>query len=782
MRYPDRRNYVVARPLYSENSFNQEHEKVHRYHTTFIDHLVVFFSCTKDKAKRMLFTFLPILSWLPAYPFKEWLLSDVVSGLSTGLIAVLQGLAFALLVYIPPGYGLYAAFFPVLTYFVLGTSKHISVGPFPVLSLMVGTAALRLVPNDGSVGSLGNNTFPADLSEEEQRVLAAASITVLAGIFQLALGICRVGFLVIYLSDPLVSGYTTAAAVHVFVSQLKFVLGLNVPGIGGILSLFKTLEKIFTQITQTNIADLVASIIIMVCVFVFKEINDRYKSKLPVPIPIEVIMTIIACGLSYAFSFDTRFDMQIIGNITKGFQTPVTPSPDIFQEVVADAFSISIVAFAVAYSVAKVYSMKHDYVINGSQELIAFGISNIFSGCFRGFASSTALSRSAVQESTGGKTQIAGLISAMLVLIVIVAIGFLLEPLPKSVLGALVLVNLKGMLMQVTEIPRLYKKDRFDCMVWVMSFVVVIILGLDLGLAAAVGFELLTIVFRTQFPRCRVLGNIKGTDIYRDRKDYLDIYEPEGVKIFRCQAPIFFANIDFFREKLITAVGFNPIRILRKRNKALRKIKKLWKKGELEITQKGMISCTILNNIDTDDEIDNRNIEELDQPTDTTELPFQIDWNAELPANIRVPPVDFHSIILDFAAVSFLDYSAMKGIKSILKEFIRINVDMYIVDCDIELLEKLERCQFFDDEITNSIFFLTAHDAVLNILEKHDPTNHQCIHMADGMSIISAVDAPHELKERMREKWDNITKHHDNPLLVLAFEQHKNGKSLKRKR
>ncbi|GCB60614.1 hypothetical protein scyTo_0006892 [Scyliorhinus torazame] len=561
---------------------------------------------------------------------------------------------------------------------------------------MVGTVVNRLV-TDGET-DMNSTLFPTEMSKEDRQVWVAASVTFLTGIFQLGLGLLQVGFIVIYLSDPMISGFTTAAAIHVLVSQLKFVLQLSVPGFSGPLSVIYTLKYIINHITETNIADLVISLIIMAVVFIVKEINDRFKSKLPVPIPIEVIMK-------------------------RNYQSPLTPNTAVLQQSFADAFSIAIVGFAVAFSVAKVYAIKHDYILNGNQELVAFGISNMFCGAFRGFAGSTALSRTAVQESTGGKTQVASLISAIMVMIVTLAIGFLLVPLPKSVLGALVIINLKGMLLQFREIGILWKKDKYDCLIWIIAFVAAVLLGLDIGLGAGVGFELLTIVFRTQFPLCSVLANISGTDIYRNRKDFVNIYEPEGVKIFRCPSPIFFANVDFLRNKLIDAIGFNPLRILRKRNKALQKIKKMLQKGELMVTSQGYIQTTDGGHESDSENEDNNSIEDLDKATDMKEIPMKIDWKSLLPAGVHVPSVEIHSIVLDFAAVSFLDVSAMKGLKSILKEFVRIEIDVYIAACDNLILEKLGRCGFFDDEITPKIFFLTIHDAMLCILNKHDPSN-----------------------------------------------------------
>uniref|UniRef100_A0A8C8GJJ3 STAS domain-containing protein n=1 Tax=Oncorhynchus tshawytscha TaxID=74940 RepID=A0A8C8GJJ3_ONCTS len=703
------KQYVVARPLYSEDAFADEHEKIHRHHKTLRHHVKQYFTCDLKRAKNAALSLLPFIGWMRIYQLKEWLLSDIVSGVSTGLVAVLQGLAYSLLASLPPWYGLFTAFFPVIIYFFLGTSRHISVGAFPVLSLMVGAVVTRLVPDEGPPINI---TGFEGLTSDEQRVMVAASVTFLMGIMQLAMGLLQVGFIVMYLSDTLVSGFTTAAAIHILVSQLKFVLGLVVPGLSGPLSI---IYKIFVQIEKTNVCDLVTSILIMVVVFIVKEINDRYKAKLPVPIPIEVIMTVIACGVSYAFNFRVIYKVDVVGRIPVGYESPMAPNMQIFGETAVEAFPMAIVGFAVAFSVAKVYSVKHDYIIDGNQELIAFGASNIVGAAFKSFAASTALSRSAVQESTGGKTQIAGLLSALIVMVVTLAIGFLLEPLPKSVLGAVVIVNLKGMLMQIREVPYLWRRDRPDCVVWVVTCLASILLGLDLGLAVGLGIELLTVVFRAQFPRCSVLANITGTDIYKDRKDYMSIYEPEGVKIFRIPSPIFFANIDFFRGKL---VGFNPLRVLRKRNKALRTIRKLLKKGELQMTS--VISFKCSGPIEESE--DESNMEELDQPSDFKDLPVQVNWNSELPANIQVPRVDVHSLILDFSAVSFLDISALKGLKAALKELIRVEVEVYIVACDEYILEKLHSCKFFDDEVKSSMFFLTLHDAMLHILEKH-PVN-----------------------------------------------------------
>ncbi|XP_013926108.1 PREDICTED: pendrin [Thamnophis sirtalis] len=187
---PDR--YLVSRPIYNEPSFQEENEKKLVVPKTLRERVRKSCSCSRKKALKATKTFLPILEWLPKYRVKEWLLNDVISGISTGLVATLQGLAYALLVAVPIGYGLYSAFFPILTYFFLGTSRHISVGPFPVVSLMVGSVVLSMAPDEkfllanSNVTGM-NGTAGIDIaSRDAQRVLISSTVTFLVGIIQIS--------------------------------------------------------------------------------------------------------------------------------------------------------------------------------------------------------------------------------------------------------------------------------------------------------------------------------------------------------------------------------------------------------------------------------------------------------------------------------------------------------------------------------------------------------------------------------------------------------------------
>lgn len=727
---PPYHQYLVARSVYSDPVFQDENEKKEIVKKTIQEKLQKNCSCTSRRALLILKSFFPVLDWLPKYNWKEWIVKDLISGVSTGLVATLQGLAFALLASVPVGYGLYSSFFPILTYFFLGTSKHLSVGPFPVVSLMVGSVVLSMAPDENFAllsNSTGlNKTVINTVARDAARVMVSGTLSFLIGIIQLALGVFQIGFIVRYLADPLVGGFTTAAAFQVLISQIKTLLNVPTKNYNGVLSIIYTIIDIFKNIGQTNIADLIAGLLALIVCIGVKEINDRYKHILKVPIPIEVLVTIVATGISYGVNLAQKYNAGIVKTIPNGFIPPMTPDVSLFSEMIGSAFSIGIVAYAVAVSVGKVYATKHNYSINGNQEFIAFGISNMFGGAFSCFCATTALSRTAVQESTGGKTQIAGIISAFIVLIAIVALGKLLEPLQKSVLAAIVIANLKGMFWQVLDVPRLWKQNKWDSAIWVFTCIASIILGLDLGLLAGIVFGLLTIVLRVQFPSCGALGNVPGTDIYKEVKKYKTVMEPEGAKIVRFTSGIFYGNVDGLKSGIKSIVGFDAVKVFNKRTKALRKIHKLIKKGQLRATKNGIISDVGTDNEGFDPDDDIEELEKEENP-EVREVEVQVDWNSELPINVTVPKVTIHSLIFDFGQISFVDVVAVRSLKVIYKEFTRIDVDVYIAACDDNVYRKFEECLFFDDQIKPDMFFLTIHDAVLYIEEKrkfnegHDP-------------------------------------------------------------
>ncbi|KAK2514130.1 hypothetical protein Q9233_015104 [Columba guinea] len=599
--------------------------------------------CSRKRAFQITKSFLPILEWLPNYRVREWLISDIISGVSTGLVATLQG-------------------------------------PFPVVSLMVGSVVLSMAPDDNflidgsnATGTNGTEALIDTAARDAQRVLIASTLTFLVGILQ--------------------------------VKYLQVIIGM----FHVVIFIFQTLIETFQRIGTTNVADLIAGLITIVVCMVVKEINDRFKHKIRIPIPIEVIVTIVATGISYAADLEGKYNAGIVKSIPRGFLPPEPPDVSLFSQMIASSFSIAIVAYAIAVSVGKVYATKYDYAIDGNQ--------------------------------------VAGIISAGIVLIAIVALGKLLEPLQKSVLAAVVIANLKGMFMQVFDVPRLWRQNKVDAMIWVFTCVASIILGLDLGLLAGLLFGLLTVVLRVQFPSWGGFGNIPGTDIYKKVKDYKNVIEPEGVKILRFSSPIFYANIDGLKSSLKSTVGFDAVKVYNKRLKALRKIQKLIKKGKLKATKNGIISEPGINNeaFTTDEEPEDN--EDLQVPTKEVEI--QVDWNSELPVKVNIPKVPIHSLIFDFGAVTFLDVVAVRSIKTIIREFERIDVRVYFASYQDNLISQLERSAFFDDTVRKDMFFLTVHDAVLYIRnrmtysDKQDP-------IFEKISLMQESKEPIEFTETSR--------------------------------
>uniref|UniRef100_A0A672L688 SLC26A/SulP transporter domain-containing protein n=1 Tax=Sinocyclocheilus grahami TaxID=75366 RepID=A0A672L688_SINGR len=528
--------YHVERPVLNEGYIDSE--LLHRKKRTP--------KCSSEKAKSVVFGFLPILTWLPSYPLKQYLFGDIVSGISTGVMQLPQGLAYAMLAAVPPVFGLYSSFYPVLLYTFFGTSKHISIGTFAVISLMIGGVAVREAPDSMFAVNGTNASQIVDFeARDARRVEVVVALTTLVGIIQFVLGLLRFGFLAIYLTEPLVRGFTTAAAVHVSVSQIKYLLGVHTARFNGPLSVVYSLDAVFRNIASTNVVTLIIGLVCTVFLYFIKDLNERFKKKLPIPIPGEIIV-IVSTGISYGMVMSENYGVEVVGKIPTGLLPPKIPDFSVFPGLFPDAFAIAVVGFSIAISLAKIFALKHGYSVDGNQELIALGLCNFMSSFFHTFAVTASMSRSLVQESTGGHTEIAGLLASLLVLLVVVAIGFVFQPLPTTVLAAIIMVNLLGMFKQMKDIPALWRTSKIELAIWLVSFFASVLLGLDYGLVVAMGFAILTVIYRTQCPKNALLGQIPDTGLYFDVDEYEEAEECTGIKIFQSNTSIYFANSDLY--------------------------------------------------------------------------------------------------------------------------------------------------------------------------------------------------------------------------------------------
>ncbi|XP_053320219.1 prestin isoform X2 [Spea bombifrons] len=367
-----RQRYCVERPIYTQEYLQEQLHLRKNEPPSIVRRISHSCRCSGKKAKSQLYSFLPILKWLPRYPVKEYLLGDIVSGLSTGVMQLPQGLAYALLAAVPPVFGLYSSFYPVFLYTFFGTSRHISIGTFAVISLMIGGVAVRIAPDERfQIGGMNSTNSTEELEKiyerDALRVQVAVAITLLTGLIQLCLGILRFGFVAIYLTEPLVRGFTTAAAVHVFTSQLKYLLGIKTTRYSGPLSVIYSLVAVLSNIKTTNIASLIVGFVCVALLLGAKEINDRFKKKLPVPIPMEIIVVIISTGISAGLTLKDTYGVDVVGNIPTGFRPPALPDYNLFSAVFVDAVAIAVVGFSMTISMAKIFALKHGYAVNGNQ-------------------------------------------------------------------------------------------------------------------------------------------------------------------------------------------------------------------------------------------------------------------------------------------------------------------------------------------------------------------------------------------------------------------------------
>ncbi|XP_042259924.1 prestin [Thunnus maccoyii] len=700
--------YKIERPVYDE-AFIQS-QLLHRKEnsTTLRQRLAQRFRCS---AKAAVLSFLPILTWLPAYPVKQYLFSDVVSGLSTGVVQLPQGLAYAMLAAVPPVYGLYSSFYPVLLYTFFGTSRHISIGTFAVISLMIGGVAVREAPDSMFFMLPANGSNMSAILDVEardaRRVQVAVMLTTMVGIIQIVLGLLRFGFVAIYLTEPLVRGFTTAAAVHVVVSQLKYLLGVKTQRFSGPLSAIYSVKAVLSDITSTNITTLILGLVCLVFLYVIKDLNERFKKKLPIPIPGEIIVVIVSTGVSFGLSLSDNYKVDVVGNIPTGLLPPSAPQFSLLPNLVTDSFTIAIVGFSMGISLAKTFALKHNYSVDGNQELIALGLCNFISSFFQTFAITCSMSRSLVQESTGGKTQIAGLLASLVVLLVVVAIGFVFQPLPQTALAAIIMVNLLGMFKQFRDMPTLWRTSKIELAIWLVAFIASVLLGLDYGLLVAVTFAILTVIYRTQSPKSAVLGYVPGTGLYCDVDEYEEAAECEGIKIFHSNSSIYFANSDLYVNALKEKTGVNPehLQATRKARRKQREKANGSQKSPLKIRvddKKQGVTHEVLSYNHTAEEQRNGQLEDRHSESDSEEVVF------------FEPLSPVHSIILDWTPATFIDSVGAKAIKQVIKEYAAVDVRVVIAGCSRGLLSELDTLQFFSGFMTTEMMFPTVHDAVLH--------------------------------------------------------------------
>ncbi|MFS4467121.1 SulP family inorganic anion transporter [Maribacter sp. 2210JD10-5] len=466
----------------------------------------------------------PFLEWLSNYR-KVYFLKDLSAGITVGIVLVPQGMAYAMVAGLPPVYGLYASIFPILVYTLLGTSRKIAVGPVAMDSLLVAAG----------LGTLA-------ISGLENYIALVIVLTFMVGAFQFILGSFRMGFLVNFLSRPVISGFTSAAALIIIFSQLKHLLGTSIEGSNRFHELIvNALEKL----GDTNPLDLAIGLLGIFMLIGFKKWNKSIPG----------ILIIVVLGILGVLAFGwSEEQLRLVGTVPQGLPHFVMPNLEVenLKQLWPIAIALALVGYLEAISIGKSLEEKSgEETIRPNQELIALGSANIVGSFFQAFPVTASFSRSAINYESGAKTNLASFFSILLVLLTVLFLTPLFQYLPNAILASIIMVSVYG-LIDFNYSKNLWNTKRDEFFVLLITFITTLFVGITEGILVGVLASLLLMVYRTSRPHFAVLGNIKNSDYYKNIKRFGDeAMIRDDLLIIRFDAQLYFGNATFFKKELM---------------------------------------------------------------------------------------------------------------------------------------------------------------------------------------------------------------------------------------
>jgi SulP family sulfate permease len=471
--------------------------------------------------------FFPFLQWLPHYKRQD-LSKDLFSGFTVAIILIPQGMAYAMIVGLPPVYGLYASLIPLLVYTFLGTSRQLAVGPVAMDSLLVAAG----------LGALS-------VAGVENYIAMAIFLALFVGVIQLSLGLLRMGFLVNFLSKPVISGFTSAAALIIIFSQIKHLLGVTIPR-GH--TLHEIISNALQRLPDTNAFDLGVGILGLLVIVGLKKWNKK--------IPAILIVVVLGILVASLFQLEAR-GLKLVGAIPRGL--PDLKMPVIRLEYIKDlwpiALTLALIGYLEAISIGKgIEEKSNEDNIHANQELVALGTSNIAGSFLLSFPIAASFSRSAINSEMGARTNLAGLVTALIVLLTLLFLTPLFYFLPRAILASIIIVSVFGLIDW--EYPRgLWKSGKDEFVVLILTFLITLFIGITEGILIGVLISLLLMVYRTSKPHFAVLGNIKGTEYYKNVNRFdEEVVVRKDLLIVRFDSQLYFGNTNYFKKKLLKLI------------------------------------------------------------------------------------------------------------------------------------------------------------------------------------------------------------------------------------
>ncbi|MCH7411100.1 solute carrier family 26 protein [Belliella sp. DSM 111904] len=475
----------------------------------------------------------PILAWLPDYKRSD-LQGDISAGVTVGIMLIPQGMAYAMLAGLPPIHGLYAATIPLILYAIFGTSRQLAVGPVAMVSLLTAAGIAGL-----------------DVNSDEQYLFYAIALAFLVGAIQFSMGLFKLGFIVNFLSHPVINGFTSAAAIIIGLSQVKHLFQIELPS-------SEHIQDITLSILR-NIGDIHwISFLIGALAIVILKFGKKIHRNFPAP------LFVVFLGICTVWMLDlTTAGVKVVGDVPSGFPSVIVPNLDLttIKGLLPIAFTIALVGFAESFAIAKTIQSKHkNYRLKGNQELFALGLANFGAAFFQGYAVTGGFSRTAVNNEAGAKTNLSSLISAALVILTLLFFTGFFYNLPRSILAAVVMVAVSG-LIDIKEPLHLWKKDRVDFAMLVATFVVTLTLGIEVGIVSGMVLSLVVIIYRASRPHIAQLGRVPGSNVFRNINRFENLDVKEDLMIVRIDGPIYFANVEFIKEKLDNWILDRPSKV-----------------------------------------------------------------------------------------------------------------------------------------------------------------------------------------------------------------------------
>ncbi len=468
-----------------------------------------------------LLRFFPPAAWLGDYE-PSFFRRDLTAGLTVGVMLIPQGMAYALIAGLPPIYGLYASVAPIVLYALLGTSRQLAVGPVAMVSLLV-AAGIAPLADGGS----------ADY------VRLAIVLALMVGAVQLVLGLGRFGFLVNFLSHPVLVGFTSAAALIIGASQLKNLLGIPIDRSNYV---HEILTSAFAQAGDIHVPTLLIGFGAIAALVLLR----RWKKTFPGAIVVVIISTLVVWGAAL-----NAPGVSIVGEVPSGLPAFSVPTFSLteLRALLPTALIIALVGFMESIAVAKTFASRYRYRIDANQELVALGAANIAGAFFKAFPTTGGFSRTAVNADSGARSTIASLVSAAVIVLTLVLLTPLFYYMPKAVLASIIMVAVAG-LVDVKESVFLWRVDRREFALMMLTFVATLALGIEEGILVGVIASLVVVVHRATSPHTARLGRLPGSTTYRNLDRNPSAHAPEGVTIFRVDASLYFANTEYLRDLL----------------------------------------------------------------------------------------------------------------------------------------------------------------------------------------------------------------------------------------